>query len=266
LPPPEIQRLYPLLRSDDIVGGSFCSSDGFVDPHSAMTGFMKSARDHGARLWRETEVTGFRVENGRVAGVETTHGPVATRIVVNAAGAWASQVARMANVDVPVEPLRRMLVPSEPFDQYPHTAPMTIDMSNGFHFRPESLGFLLAWNDPDERPSYNTEFDPAFVEKILVHAANRVPIFEKLPINPKRAWAGLYEMTPDHHPILGPVPEATGLFLANGFSGHGVMHAPATGKILSDLIIKGSTDLIDAELLSLRRFAEGKLIEETAVL
>jgi sarcosine oxidase subunit beta len=172
----------------------------------------------------------------------------------------------MAKVDVPVEPLRRMLVPSEPFDQYPHTAPMTIDMSNGFHFRPESLGFLLAWNDPDERPSYNTEFDPAFVEKILVHAANRVPIFEKLPINPKRAWAGLYEMTPDHHPILGPVPEATGLFLANGFSGHGVMHAPATGKILSDLINKGSTDLIDAELLSLHRFAEGKLIEETAVL
>jgi sarcosine oxidase subunit beta len=156
---------------------------------------------------------------------------VATRIVVNAAGAWASQVARMANVDVPVEPLRRMLVPSEPFDQYPHTAPMTIDMSNGFHFRPESLGFLLAWNDPDEPPSYNTEFDPAFIEK-----------------------------------ILGPVPDVAGLFLANGFSGHGVMHAPATGKILSDLILKGSTDLIDAELLSLRRFAEGKLIEETAVL
>jgi sarcosine oxidase subunit beta len=143
---------------------------------------------------------------------------------------------------------------------------MTIDMSSGFHFRPESLGVLLAWNDPDEQPSYNTEFDPAFIEKILVQAANRVPVFEKLPINPKRAWAGLYEMTPDHHPILGPVPDVAGLFLANGFSGHGVMHAPATGKILSDLILKGSTDLIDAELLSLRRFAEGKLIEETAVL
>ena len=266
LPPAEIQRLYPLLRSDDIVGGSFCSSDGFVDPHSAMTGFMKSAREHGARLWRETEVTGIRVENGRVADVETSRGQVTTRVVVNAAGAWASQVAGMAKVDVPVEPLRRMLVPSEPFDQYPHTAPMTIDMSSGFHFRPESLGFLLAWNDPDERPSYNTEFDPAFIEKILVQAANRVPVFEKLPINPKRAWAGLYEMTPDHHPILGPVPDVAGLFLANGFSGHGVMHAPATGKILSDLILKGSTDLIDAELLSLRRFAEGKLIEETAVL
>jgi sarcosine oxidase subunit beta len=201
-----------------------------------------------------------------VADVETSRGQVTTRVVVNAAGAWASQVAGMAKVDVPVEPLRRMLVPSEPFDQYPHTAPMTIDMSNGFHFRPESLGFLLAWNDPDERPSYNTEFDPAFIEKVLVHAANRVPMFEKLPINPKRAWAGLYEMTPDHHPILGPVLGIAGLFLANGFSGHGVMHAPATGKILSDLILKGSTELIDAELLNLRRFAEGKLIEETAVL
>jgi sarcosine oxidase subunit beta len=262
----EIRRMYPLLRSDDIVGGSFCSTDGFVDPYSAMTGFMKCAQERGARLWREAEVTGIRVESGRVKSVETTRGPIATGAVVNAAGPWAAQIAHMAGVDLPVEPLRRMLVPSEPFDQYPHSAPMTIDMSSGFHFRPESLGFLLAWADPTETPGFKSDFDPAFVEKILVHAANRVPIFEDLPINPKRAWAGLYEMTPDHHPVLGAVPGLEGFFLANGFSGHGVMHAPATGKILADLILKGSTDLIDAQLLNLRRFAEGRLIHETALL
>ncbi|MGA3211197.1 MAG: FAD-dependent oxidoreductase [Terriglobales bacterium] len=262
----DIRSQFPLIRSDDIVGGSFCPTDGFVDPHSAMTGFMKRAQERGARLLREAEVTGIRVESGQIALVETSHGPIATRTVVNAAGPWAAQIARMAGVDLPVEPLRRMLVPSEPFDVYPHTAPMTIDMSNGFHFRPESLGFLLAWNDPEEKGSYNTAFDPGFVEKVLTHAARRVPVFENLPINPKRAWAGLYEMTPDHHPILGVVPELPGFFLANGFSGHGVMHAPATGKILADLILRGSTELIDAELLSLRRFAEGRLIEETAVL
>jgi sarcosine oxidase subunit beta len=266
VPAEEIRRQYPLLRGDDIVGGCFCSSDGFVDPHSAMTGFMKRAQESGTRLWRETAVTGIRREGDRIAAVETTRGLVATRIVVNAAGAWAAEVGRMADVDIPVEPLRRMLVPSEPFDQYPHSAPMTIDMSNGFHFRPESLGFLLAWNDPEEKSSYRTDFDPAFVEKVLLRAANRVPVFESLPINPKRAWAGLYEMTPDHHSILGPVPELSGLYLANGFSGHGVMHAPATGKILADLILQGSTKLIDVETLSLRRFGEGKLIEETAVL
>jgi sarcosine oxidase subunit beta len=143
---------------------------------------------------------------------------------------------------------------------------MIIDMSNGFHFRPEGRGFLLAWNDPGETPGYKTGFDSAFVEKILTRAANRVPVFEDLPVNPKRAWAGLYEMTPDHHPILGSVPGIPGFFLANGFSGHGVMHAPATGKILADLILSGKTDLIDAGLLDLARFTEGRLIHETAVL
>jgi sarcosine oxidase, subunit beta len=172
----------------------------------------------------------------------------------------------MVEVDLPVEPLRRMLVPTEPFDQFPHTAPMIIDMSNGFHFRPESLGFLLAWNDPEERPGYNTDFEPSFIERILTRAADRVPCFENLAVNPKRAWAGLYEMTPDHHPILGEVPEVPGFFLANGFSGHGVMHAPATGKVLSDLILMGKTHLIDASLLNLARFAEGRTIHETAVL
>ena len=262
----DIARVYPQLRSDDIVGGSFCSSDGFVDPYSAMVGFMTRAAEHGARLLRETEVTAIRRDARGVAGVETTRGPVVTRIVVNAAGPWAAQVAKLAGVDLPVEPLRRMLVPTEPFDDFPHSAPMIIDMSNGFHFRPEALGFLLAWNDPEETPGFKTDFDPAFVEKILTRAANRVPCFENLPVNPKRAWAGLYEMTPDHHPVLGPAAEVPGFFLANGFSGHGVMHAPATGKIVSDLILCGKSDLVDTRVLRLERFAEGELIEETAVL
>jgi sarcosine oxidase subunit beta len=261
----EIRNMFPQLRSDDIVGGSFCSTDGFVDPYSAMNGFMGWASDHGAQLWKNTQVTGIQLDAQGVAGVETTRGFVSTRKVVNAAGAWAASVARMVNVDLPVEPLRRMLIPTEPFDQFPHTAPMIVDMSNGFHFRPEALGFLLAWNDPDETPGYKTDFEPAFIEKVLTRAADRVPIFENLAVNPKRAWAGLYEMTPDHHPILGQ-SAIPGFFLANGFSGHGVMHAPATGKILSDLILTGKTDLVDVSLLSLSRFAEGRMIEETAVL
>ena len=262
----EIAGMLPLLRSDDIIGGSFCSTDGFVDPYSAMNGLMSWAADHGAALWKNTAVTEFRRDAAGIASVETTRGAVSTRKVVNCAGAWAAEVARLAGVDLPVEPLRRMLVPSEPFDEFPHTAPMIIDMSNGFHFRPEARGFLLAWNDPEETPGFKTDFDPGFIEKILTRAADRVPCFANLPVNPKRAWAGLYEMTPDHHPILGEVPDVPGFFLANGFSGHGVMHAPATGKILSDLILSGKTDLIDASLLGLARFAEERLIHETAVL
>jgi len=262
----EIRSMFPQLRADDIVGGSFCSTDGFVDPYSAMVGFMARAAESGARLWRNTEVTAIHADGHGVTGVETTSGLVATRAVVNAAGPWAAQVAKLAEVELPVEPLRRMLVPTEPFDQFPHSAPMIIDMSNGFHFRPESLGFLLAWNDPEETPGFKTDFEPGFIEKVLTRAAGRVPCFENLAVNPKRAWAGLYEMTPDHHPILGPVAEVPGFFLANGFSGHGVMHAPATGKILSDLILHKKCDLVDTSLLALDRYREGRLIEETAVL
>jgi glycine/D-amino acid oxidase-like deaminating enzyme len=262
----EIRCMFPQLRGDDIVGGSFCSTDGFVDPYSAMIGLMTWAADHGAKLWKNTSVTGISRHGGCITGVETSRGAVSTRTVVNCAGAWAASVAEMASVDLPVEPLRRMLVPTEPFDQFPHSAPMIIDMSNGFHFRPEGLGFLMAWNDPEETPGYKMDFEPAFIEKILIRAAERVPMFENVAVNPKRAWAGLYEMTPDHHPILGPVPDMSGFFLANGFSGHGVMHAPATGKILSDLILTGNCDLVDTSLLDLGRFAEGRMIEETAVL
>jgi sarcosine oxidase subunit beta len=170
-------------------------------------------------------------------------------------------------VELPVEPLRRMLVPSEPFDEFPHSSPMVIDMTNGFHFRPEGRGFLMAWNDPEETPGFKTDFENSFIEKVLTRAADRVPVFENLAVNPKRAWAGLYEMTPDHHAILGPVEQVPGFFLANGFSGHGVMHSPATGKILSDLILTGKTDVVaDVSVLSFQRFAQGKLLHETAVL
>jgi glycine/D-amino acid oxidase-like deaminating enzyme len=261
----DIIAMVPQLRSDDIIGGSFCSTDGFVDPYSVMTGFTLRAVDQGAELIRDAQVTGISVDAKGVASVETTQGSIATRTVVNCAGAWSAAIAKMAGIDLPVEPLRRMLVPTEPFDRVEHSVPMVVDMSTGFHFRPEGLGLLLAWNDPEEKPGFNTTFDRGFVEKILTRAVDRVPVFEYLEVNPSRAWAGLYEMTPDHHPVLGASP-VDGLFFANGFSGHGVMHSPATGKILADLILKGSTDLIDATLLNYARFAEGRQIEETAVL
>src|ERR1043166_7834464 len=184
----EIRAMLPQLRANDVLGGSFCSTDGFVDPYSVMNGFMASAIEHGATLWKKTEVTGITTDQQGAFRVETTREPVSTRTVVNAAGAWSAQIANFVGIDLPVEPLRRMLVPSEPFDDFPHSSPMVIDMSNGFHFRPEGRGFLLAWNDPDETPGYRMDFEPAFIEKILIRAANRVPCFENLAVNPKRAW------------------------------------------------------------------------------
>jgi sarcosine oxidase subunit beta len=266
LRPEDVIRMVPQLRSDDILGGSFCSTDGFVDPHSVMTGFMLRAIDQGARLVRNAEVTAIERDANGICGVRTTSDRIATRTVVNAAGAWAGLVAQLAGVDLPVEPLRRMLVPTEPFDKIAHASPMVVDMSTGFHFRPEGLGLLLAWNDPEETPGFKTNFDPAFIEKILTRGVDRVPCLAEAEVNPKRAWAGLYEMTPDHHPILGSAPGIPGLYFANGFSGHGVMHSPATGKITADLILKGASDLVDTRLLNFDRFAAGRLLEETSVL
>ncbi len=262
----DVTRLAPEIRSDDIIGGSFCATDGFVDPYSVMTGFMQKAIERGVELMRETEATGIRRDARGVCGVETTRGPLAGRVVVNAAGPWAGLLAKLAGVDLPIEPLRRMLVPTEPFDKVSQKSPMVIDLATGFHYRPEGLGLLMAWAHPDEKPGFNTNFDPAFIEKILIRGVKRLPCLEEAEVNPRRAWAGLYAMTPDHHSVLGPVQELPGFFVANGFSGHGVMHSPATGRILADLILTGSTDIVDAHLLGLDRFSSGRLLEETAVL
>lgn len=279
----DIAAFVPQLRVDDILGGTFCPTDGFVDPHSVMMGFMLKAREHGTKLWLDTEVTGIETETEsgnkpleggdlstlvarRISGVQTTRGFISTRVVVNAAGPWAASIAQMAGIELPVEPLRRQLVPTEPFEALPHRFPMVIDMSTGFHFRREGKGILLAWNDPDETPGFKTDFDPTFVEKILTRAADRVPCLVDAAVNPRRAWAGLYEMTPDHHAIIGEAPGVKGLYFTNGFSGHGVMHSPASGRITADLILHGRSDLIDTSLLGLERFATGRLLEETAVL
>lgn len=266
LTPDDVRRIAPEIRSDDVIGGSFCSTDGFVDPHSVMMGFMQKAEERGVELLRETEVIGIQTDAQGISGVETSRGTIASRVVVNAAGAWAGKVAALAGVDLPVEPLRRMLVPTEPFDRVAHTSPMVVDMSTGFHYRPEGRGLLLAWNDPEEMPGFKTNFDPAFIEKVLTRGVDRLPVLEEAEVNPKRAWAGLYEMTPDHHPVIGQVQAMPGLYLANGFSGHGVMHSPATGKIVADLITAGCSDMVEMPLLAVERFAAGRLLHETAVL
>lgn len=262
----DIVRMVPQLRAGDIIGGSFCPTDGFVDPYSVLRGFSARARERGVQVWLNTEVVGIEVEQDRVSGVVTTQGHVATRTVVNAAGPWAAEVARLAGVEVPVSPLRRQIVNTQPFEPLPRPLPMVIDMSNGFHFRREGEGILMAWPDPEETFGFKTTFDQQFIEKILTRAVSRVPCLAEAQVNPRRCWAGLYEVTPDHHAILGPVPGVEGFFLANGFSGHGVMHSPATGRIVSELILYGQSSVLDASVLSLERFAAGHLIEETAVL
>jgi sarcosine oxidase, subunit beta len=269
--PTDISYLVPQLRTSDLAGGSFCQADGLVEPLSIMRGFMERACERGVRLWLDTEVIGIEVEGGCVCGVLTTRGRISTRAVVNASGAWAASVARLAGVEIPVAPLRRQLVATRSFAGLPEQMPMVIDMTDGFHFRRDPQagavpGVLMAWPDPFETPGFKMEFDQRFIGKVLKRAIRRAPCLAHAVVEESRCRAGLYEMTPDHHAIIGEAPNVRGLFLANGFSGHGVMHSPATGRLISELILDGEARLFDVTPLSAERFAEGRLLEETSVL
>lgn len=262
----EIASIVPGIRTDDVRGGTFCPTDGFVDPYSVLRGFSLRARSRGVRFLLSTDVTGIELEGGRVSAVTTSRGRVSTRAVVNCAGAWASDVAQLAGASLPVRPLRRQIVATQRVENLPERLPMVVELSSGFHFRPEGERLLMGWPDPDETYGYKTAFDPAFIEKILERAAARAPALAEVGVNPKQCWAGLYEVTPDHHAVIGESKEARGFFYANGFSGHGVMHSPAAGLAVSELILKGRSETLDIHALRPERFAEGDLIEEAIVI
>jgi sarcosine oxidase subunit beta len=269
LGPDEVRALVPQVYTDDVVGASYCPTDGFIEPLSLLKGFTERAVERGAQVWLDTEALGIELAHGVVCGVVTNRGTIATRCVVNAAGAWAKQIARMAGIELPVEPLRRQAAGTQPLPSLPDETPMVIELGTGFHFRKDHLGgggVLLLWSDPAEPYGDNMYFDVSWLRRMLPLAYRRLPCLRQTQISPRRCWAGLYEVTPDHHPVLGRVPGVEGLYLANGFSGHGVMHAPATGRLLAQLILQGAASLLDITPLSIERFARGELLAETALL
>lgn len=266
LSPEEVGRLAPYLKNADLRGGNFCDQDGYGDSYSIAAGFGQEALRLGAVLKTSSPVVDVLTSSGKVLGIRTPTETVHAPNIVNAAGPYAAVIGRYANVRVPVTPIRRMIVMTEEFSPIPDTIPMVIDTDSGFFMRKESGRVLMGWSDPDEPSSFNTSFDPTFVDVVAEKAIARVPVLEKAQINARRSWAGLYEISPDHHCILGEAPELKGFFVANGFSGHGMMHSPAVGMILSDLILNGRTELIDIHPVRLSRFEEGDLIHEEVVI
>ena len=244
LTPEEIKRRWPFLHVDDLKGGTYGPEDGYADPYLAAIGFVDKARRLGVRILEKTEVTGIKVLGGRVRGVETTRGPISVPAVVNVAGPWAREVARMAGLDLPVKPFRRQVFATCPFDAIPKPVPMVIDQDATFYFRGEEPNIIMGMSDPDEPSSFNTHVDREFMERVTEAAVYRAPILEKAEII--RGWGGLYTITPDDNPIIGALSGIEGFFCAIGFSGHGFQHAPAVGFIMSELIMSGrsSFDLI----------------------
>ena len=260
LNPDEIKARWPYLRVDDILGGTFCPRDGYAGPSEVLSGFVSGAKRAGVRIYEGKEVFGISLSKRKVNGVKTKNEEISAPIVVNAGGPFASSIGEMAGVKIPVKPLRRQIFITAPFhlttDQ---TIPLTIDFHRGWYFRQEVDGFLLS-GPLDNEPSFNLNIDYEAMAETSENAMYLVPILEKARI--ARGWAGLYEISPDHHAILGKVPEVEGFILANGFSGHGFQHSPAVGKVISELITEGEAKTIDITSLSIERFEKGELIIE----
>jgi sarcosine oxidase subunit beta len=261
LTPDEAEGLAPGISLEGLVGATYGPRDGIADPSGLTQGYAALARRAGAELELGVEVTAVRTAARRVTGVETSTGAIDAPVVVNAAGPWAGLLASAVGVELPLEPIPRHVLVTGGFPGAPERRTLVIDAATSFYFHREGAGVLMGMGDPNERASFDLTPDEAFVTESLLPTALRVfPPLEAASI--EHSWVGLYEMTPDHHPILGPAPGLEGFYLANGFSGHGFQHAPIVGKLLAEMIVEGGARTVDVSSLGLERFARGELVPE----
>jgi sarcosine oxidase subunit beta len=265
-----VAAMVPALRVDDVRGASFRQRDGMIDPRAIRRGFLAAAERQGARVQFSSIVQAIEVDRRRAVGVQTWRERISAAHVVNAAGAWAASLLTPLGLSLPVTPLRRQIAGIRCAAPMPQRLPMVIDMATGFHFRRDLAAgedaYLLAWPEPDTPVEFDTRYEESFGIRVLEHAKWRCPPLGAGSIERSRCRAGLYEMTPDHRAIIDRAPGVERIWLANGFSGHGVMHAPATGRIVSDLILHGKTDAFDIAPLRATRFAEGDAVPELSLL
>jgi sarcosine oxidase subunit beta len=268
LEPGDVARINPAVALDGVVGAAYCPTDGFIRPLAILDGYLQAGGGFGVEVRWGIEATGFRRRSdGTIGAVETTAGPLAVHAVVDAAGAWAATVAGWAGVDLPVVPLRRQAATTTGCDLLPTTMPMTIWAGDGFHLRVRDGKVLLLQPAPGVPGApFDTRVDPSWIDMVERTAHERVPVLHRAVIDRPACWAGLYEISPDKHAILGPAPECTNLFFINGSSGHGVMHAPALGHLLAEIISDGRAATMDASPLRFGRFAEGALLPCSGVL
>ena len=258
--PAQIAEMVPLLDLEGVLGGTFNAQDGLADPSGVVQGYVSGAGRLGVRLRTDVEVTGIRVERGRVQGVVTDQGEVSAPVVVNAAGPWAGVVGEMAGVEISIVPVRRQIVVTGPMPEIPPGFPFIIDFATGLYFHREGPGVLTGMANPDEPVGFVQSVDEEWELVHLEKAMQRLPVLERAGLASQ--WAGLYEVSPDAHPILGWIPEVEGFACIGGFSGHGFQHGPACGLLLAEEILDGRAHTLDIEPLSLSRFREGREIVE----
>jgi sarcosine oxidase subunit beta len=249
----EARRLSPLISTDGLLAAAYSPTDGHCTPESVVLGYASAARREGATLLSHCAATGIDVRDGRIVAVRTVAGPIETDTVICAAGAWSAEVGSWVGVDLPVTPLRRQILVTEPVPGLdPHT-PFTIDFDTSFYFHGEGKGILLGMSDPDETPGFRLTQSDAWLPRLGEAIERRAPALTEIGI--AGGWAGLYEMTPDHNALIGRADTVENFLYATGFSGHGFLMGPAVGELIRDLYL-GEETFVDVTGLGAGRFAD----------
>ncbi len=255
----EVRYRLPDMRLDDVLAGSYNPRDGLVDPNSVVMGYINAAQRLGCIPLSSSPVTSIEVQDGKVVSVTTPRGTIKTPLVVDATGPWSGQTSRMAGVEVPISPIRRQWLTTTALPALPTDFPFVIDFAQSLYFHPEGPGLLTGMSNNHEPAGFNQNVD---LDWELVHmeaAIKRLPLLEQAGMASR--LAGLYEVTPDAHPIFGQTP-VTGYYVVCGFSGHGFMHGPIAGKLMAEIILDGQAESVDVSLLDLERFTQGRLMHE----
>jgi sarcosine oxidase, subunit beta len=255
----QIAARLPLMHFDDALAGTFHAGDGLVDPNSVVMGYIHAARKLGVQAFNNAEVMGIATRGGRVQKVETSLGSISTPVILLAAGPWSAQIGQLAGLQLPILPIRRQLFLTTPIPGLPADFPFVIDFAQSRYFNREGEGLLVGMSNANEQPGLDQAVDREFELVNFTAALSRMPILEKSSM--VSHWAGLYEVTPDAHPIYGVTP-VEGLLLVAGFSGHGFMHGPISGKLMAELILDGRFSSVDVSRLDLARFHEGSFVQE----
>lgn len=255
----EARQRLPLLQADDVLAATVCAEDGLADPNGVVAGYISGARRLGAQLWADTAVQAITPHHNQYT-LHTNQGDICCEKIVNAAGPWAGQISDMLGVPLPITPIRRQWLTTTPLPDLPPDFPFVIFFGQSLYFHPEGKGVLTGMSNPHQPPGFGQAVDEAWELAHLEAAVARLPLLENAGLQSR--LAGLYEVTPDAHPIISRVPGRDGYYVVAGFSGHGFMHGPIAGKLMAEIILDGAAHSVDVHLLDYARFADGRLIQE----
>jgi len=258
--PKQIAARVPLLNLEGITAGTFYGRDGICDPHGVVNGYITAARGLGVKAINDVEVTGIETSGGAIARVHTGVGDITTRTLILAAGPWSGKVAATLGIDLPIRPERQQCLVTTPIAELPADFPFVIDFNQRLYYHREGEGLLTGLSVVGEPPTFDQVVNPEWTMTHMDRAIERLPLIGTA--GKLTEWAGLYEVTPDAHPVIGPIPSVPGLYVVTGFSGHGFMHGPIAGLLVAEQILDGQAHTVDISALDAARFAEGRLIRE----